>query len=87
MWQMPNRMTPSAKTYALIDQSRAMGDCDVGAIVSLFTGEKGFGQAQKAAKKIKHPRVVQLIGKHQWRAGDHVNGKVDIEHERNARWL
>jgi hypothetical protein len=88
MWKRPEISTHSdRKTYAILDRSRTMGATDAGPVVSIHVGEKGFAQAHKAPKKMKHARIVELKGKRQWQVGDHINGLVDIEHEKNSRWL
>lgn len=89
MWNRADvRDRSESKTYAILDRSRTMGADDAGPIISVYVGEKGFSQAHKAAKKMKHARIVELKGsKRQWQVGDHINGLTDIEHEKNSRWL
>jgi hypothetical protein len=75
------------KTFAVIDVSRAMGQHDIGPLVSIHTGQKASAQANKAAKKIQHARVLELKPHRDWQVGDHINGRIDVVHQRNARWL
>jgi hypothetical protein len=69
------------KTYAVIDVSRSIGQGDPGAVVSIHEGQAA---ATKAAKKVKHSRVVQL--RNLLKVGDHPNPRSDLIFDRNARW-
>jgi hypothetical protein len=69
-------------TYAVIAVSRSIGKSDPRSVVSVH---KGHAAAIKAAKTIKHSRVVQL--KNLLKVGDHPNPMSDLVQERNTRWL
>jgi hypothetical protein len=74
--------SPFEPTYAVIDVSRSIGKGDPGPVVSIHNGQ---APATKAAKKVKHSRVVQLPNL--LKVGDHPNPMSDLVQEKNARWL
>ena len=76
------RSPSEPKTYPVLDVSRSIGKGDPGALVSIHEGQAA---ATKAAKKVKHSRVVQL--KNLLKVGDHPNALSDLVQERNTRWL
>ncbi len=76
------RSPSEPKTLAVLDVSRSIGKGDPGPVISTH---KGLTAATKAAKKVKHSRVVQL--RNLLKVGDHPNPMSDIVQEKNARWL
>ena len=69
-------------TFAVLDVSRSIGPGDAGAVLSIH---KGQAAAIKAAKGLKHSRVVQL--RNSLKVGDHPNPMSDLVQERNSRWM
>jgi len=85
----PNRVRESnldqrtnGRTHHCTDVSRSIGQGDPGSVLSIHEGQAA---ATKAAKRIKHSRVVQL--KNLLKIGDHPNPMSDLVQERNTRWL
>jgi hypothetical protein len=75
------KLEDAAGTYAILHQARRLTPDDAGPVVELFTGQKAFEKATRAAKRVKHSRVVKLRGNRQFRRGDHINQRCEIEHE------
>jgi hypothetical protein len=80
------KLNAQGGVYAVLDLTRRLTADDAGPVVALFSGQKAFEKASKAAKRIKHSRVVRLKGNRQFRQGDHINCRSEIEFEHTARF-
>ena len=81
------RSPSEPKSFAVIDTSRSIGKGDPGPVLSIHKGQTA---ATKAAKRIKHSRVVEL--RNLLKVGDHPNALSDLSSswrvpEKNSRWL
>lgn len=79
-----DRKEGSEGIYAVVDVSRAMGQDDLGPLVSSHKTEKA---ALKAVREVRHGRVVQSVQGIKRSPGDHISGLCDLVRDRHAKWL